>query len=152
MNDRIKKVITHYHLTASQFATEIGIQRSALSHIMSGRNKPSLDFVLKLKHRFNEINTDWLLWGKGMMLDGSSTLKKEEVKQGVLNLPVDDISEEGVLPMAQSEEPAVYAKAVGKSSNVSKKKSPGSVDQGDLEIEKIIIFYKNGRFKSYQPE
>ena len=152
MNDRINKIMQYYHLSATQFAIEIGIQRSALSHIMSGRNKPSLDFVLKLKSRFNEINTDWLLWGKGKMMGESNTIKKDDVKQGVLNLPVDETRQEEELPLAKSENPALYSVASKKSVTENKKESPGSVDQGDAEIEKIVVFYKNGRFKSYQPE
>lgn len=152
MNDRISKIMAHYHLTASQFANEIGIQRSALSHIMSGRNKPSLDFVLKLKTRFNEIDTDWLLWGKGKMLGEVSRKNTQGGIQGQLNLTVGETKEREDLPMAKSEDPAEYLTEGKESINHPKKKSPESVDQGDVEIEKIVVFYKNGRFKSYQPE
>ncbi len=63
--NRLKKVMEHYQLSAASFADEIGVQRSSISHLLSGRNKPSLDFVLKVLERFKEIELYWLLNGKG---------------------------------------------------------------------------------------
>ena len=62
---RLKKVMEHYQLSAAGFADEIGVQRSSISHLLSGRNKPSLDFVLKVLERFKEVELYWLLNGKG---------------------------------------------------------------------------------------
>lgn len=62
---RLKKVIQYYQLTASNFADKIEVQRSSISHILSGRNKPSLDFVLKVVNKFPEVDMYWLLNGKG---------------------------------------------------------------------------------------
>ena len=62
---RLKKVIDFHQLTASMFADKIGVQRSSISHILSGRNKPSLDFVLKVLEEFKEVELYWLLNGKG---------------------------------------------------------------------------------------
>lgn len=62
---RIERILAYYSLTASQFADKIEVQRSSISHLMSGRNKPSLDFVLKVVKVFPEVNLYWLLNGKG---------------------------------------------------------------------------------------
>lgn len=62
---RLEKVIEFYSETASSFAEKIGVQRSSISHILSGRNKPSLDFVLKVLSEFPEVELYWLLNGKG---------------------------------------------------------------------------------------
>ena len=62
---RIKTVIDHYDLSVSAFADTIGVQRSSISHLLNGRNKPSLDFVLKLVDSYPEINLYLLLQGKG---------------------------------------------------------------------------------------
>ena len=76
------------NLTASQFADRIGIQRSGLSHILSGRNNPSLDFVLKVLKAFPELEPVWLLQGKGpMYANMSGSLPKEE-KPAVEDAPV----------------------------------------------------------------
>lgn len=62
---RLKIVIDFHQLTASMFADKIGVQRSSISHILSGRNKPSLDFILKVIAEFDEVDMYWLLNGKG---------------------------------------------------------------------------------------
>ncbi|MHB0755347.1 helix-turn-helix domain-containing protein [Polaribacter sp. M15] len=62
---RIKKIMDYHQLTASLFADKIGVQRSSISHILSGRNKPSLDFILKITSQFNDVDIDWLIKGEG---------------------------------------------------------------------------------------
>ena len=63
LTNRILEILEKSGLTPSEFADKIDVQRSAISHITSGRNKPSLDFLLKIKDAFPEIDTDWLLFG-----------------------------------------------------------------------------------------
>lgn len=65
-SSRLQKVIDYYGETASSFAEKIGVQRSSISHILSGRNKPSLDFVLKVLSSFPEVELYWLMNGKGV--------------------------------------------------------------------------------------
>lgn len=55
----------HYGLSVSAFADEIGVQRSSISHLLNGRNRPSLDFVMKLIAAYPEVNLYWLLKGEG---------------------------------------------------------------------------------------
>lgn len=63
--NRLKKIMEYYDLSAAVFADKIGVQRSSISHLLSGRNKPSLDFVLKITSIFNEVDLHWLINGKG---------------------------------------------------------------------------------------
>lgn len=63
--NRLKKVMEHHQLTASNFADTVEVQRSSISHILSGRNKPSLDFILKVTSKFPDVDIYWLLNGKG---------------------------------------------------------------------------------------
>ena len=63
--NRLKKILNYHQLTASLFADKIGVQRSSISHILSGRNKPSLDFILKVTNSFTDVDIYWLLNGKG---------------------------------------------------------------------------------------
>lgn len=67
MKDRLLALIKSESLSPSQFADEIGIQRSAVSHILSGRNMPSYDVLVKILKRFPRINSEWLLLGQGSM-------------------------------------------------------------------------------------
>ena len=64
--NRLKKLMEHHQLSASTFADKIGVQRSSISHILSGRNKPSLDFILKVTSEFKDVDLYWLLNGTGV--------------------------------------------------------------------------------------
>lgn len=70
---RLKKVIDFHELSASTFADKIGVQRSNISHILSGRNKPSLDFILKVTSAFKNVDINWLLKGMGTFPKNSET-------------------------------------------------------------------------------
>ncbi|QTE23138.1 helix-turn-helix domain-containing protein [Polaribacter cellanae] len=73
--ERLKKVMEYHQLSASTFADKVGVQRSSISHILSGRNKPSLDFILKVTSEFLDVDIHWLLNGKGNYpkIENSST-------------------------------------------------------------------------------
>ena len=62
---RLERILKYYGLSGSAFADRIGVQRSSISHLLTGRNKPSLEFVLKVVKNFPEVNLYWLLNGKG---------------------------------------------------------------------------------------
>ena len=68
MVDRIKQVMEHYEETPAGFAEKIGVNRSNLTHLFSGRNQPSLDFAKKVLTAFPEVSTEWLIMGVGKMI------------------------------------------------------------------------------------
>ena len=73
MKERIAQIIQKEDMTAAQFAEKIGISPSSLSHILSGRNNPSLEVVMKIHKACDYISLDWLLYGEGQMeTDGDS--------------------------------------------------------------------------------
>ena len=86
MKDRIAHIIRAKNLTAAEFALRLGIQPSHISHLLSGRNNPSLDFVKKLKETFPEYNLDWIVFGKGPMTVSEPFM---EPKPSDENQPVD---------------------------------------------------------------
>jgi len=67
MKDRLQQFLNAEQLSPARLSDIIGIQRSGLSHILSGRNKPSFDFIQKLLLKFPSINSEWLITGKGKM-------------------------------------------------------------------------------------
>lgn len=67
MKDRIQRLIDDKSLTPSRFADEVGLNRPAVSHILNGRNNPSMDALQKILNRFPEINGSWLITGEGSM-------------------------------------------------------------------------------------
>lgn len=79
---RLQKVMDYYSESASTFAENIGVQRSSISHILSGRNKPSLDFVLKVLASFPEVELYWLLNGKGIF-PKSQNISNEKINDNL---------------------------------------------------------------------
>ena len=70
---RLSKIMSYYGLSASAFAELIQVQKSSISHVLSGRNKPSLDFILKLNAAFPDLSLYWLLNGVGEMISITPT-------------------------------------------------------------------------------
>ncbi|MFN8134532.1 MAG: helix-turn-helix transcriptional regulator [Bacteroidales bacterium] len=73
MKDRITLLIKAKNLTAAQFADEIGVQKSSISHILSGRNNASLDFIQKILVSYPDVNMEWLMFGKGPIFKSAET-------------------------------------------------------------------------------
>ena len=61
--DRVKKIISANGLTSSSFADKIGVPRASISHVLSGRNNPSLDLIIKILQSFDGISANYLLSG-----------------------------------------------------------------------------------------
>lgn len=82
---RLELVLSHYELSAATFADSIQVQRSSISHLLKGRNKPSLEFVMKITQAYPEIDLQWLLYGKGIFPKSKSEkrtldIAKEKIK------------------------------------------------------------------------
>lgn len=88
MVDRINLILKAKNLTSRQFAEEIGIQPSGMSHILSGRNRPSLDFVMKVINRYPEIDIKWLILGEGEMINSYSVAGSPVHSSPVSSSPV----------------------------------------------------------------
>ena len=95
MINRINLILRAKNITARQFAEEIGIQPSGMSHILGGRNNPSLDFAVKVLKRYPEIDANWLLLGKGAMYGSSGQQVDDSTIQQVVESTVrqmDDVN------------------------------------------------------------
>ncbi len=67
--DRFKYLMKLNNLSASAFAEKVGVQPSSISHILSGRNKPSLEFIQKVLVQFPKVSADWLISGKTAVVE-----------------------------------------------------------------------------------
>ena len=63
---RLKTILNHHELSSASFADLIHVQRSSISHLLNGRNKPSLEFIMKINEAFKEVELQWLLYGEGI--------------------------------------------------------------------------------------
>jgi transcriptional regulator with XRE-family HTH domain len=70
LNTRVVMVMEKFGLTKTAFAADLEISQAVLTHISGGRNKPSVEMLQKITHKYPSINTEWLLMGKGTMLKG----------------------------------------------------------------------------------
>ena len=104
MINRINLILRAKNITARQFAEEIGIQPSGMSHILGGRNNPSLDFVSKVLRRYPEIDANWLLLGKGEMYSSTSNFVASKNDAPV----VDEEASQTETPTVQPEEPSLF--------------------------------------------
>lgn len=78
IQDRIQMIMKMHNLSSSAFADQIGVQRSNVSHVLSGRNKPSLDFLEKIVATFPRVNAHWLLTGVMKSAENVNEVKVEE--------------------------------------------------------------------------
>ena len=125
-------------LNATAFSGEIGVQRSSISHILSGRNRPGFDFLAKTSSRFPQVNTEWLLTGKGSMVKDSEPVRKTS---GIQQELFDD-------GLKNNEEEVLKSKIRQSQKNNTEKIKFTNVNT----IERVIIFYTNGTFSDYHPK
>ena len=128
--NRLARIMEYYDLSAASFADKIEVGRSSISHLLSGRNKPSLDFVMKIIKAFPEVELYWLLNGKG------SFPKKDQ-------------------PPTTKTEPAPAVKAplqdlFTHSNPLSEETGRAQVQNPDKNIERIVIFYTDGTFEAFE--
>jgi len=138
MNNRINSLLKHLKLSSAQFADEIGVQRSSVSHVLSGRNKPGFDFIQKILSRFPEISADWLITGAGEML------KRMSQKEFELFETKEEREEEAEKKHNLKKE-AINGNLSKGTKNIEKEKDK------KRQIEKIIIIYKDKSFEEYNP-
>lgn len=129
---RLNKILEYYDISAASFADKIEVGRSSISHILSGRNKPSLDFVMKVVKNFPEVELYWLLNGKGKFPSSSEEEPKPEAetKREIISPANPNITEN------QNENQTIQP--------VLPKSKSGK------QIQKIVIFYADGSFEAFE--
>ena len=120
---RLEVIMEKNQLSAAAFAERIGVQRSSVSHILSKRNKPSLDFILKIYNSFNEVTLDWLLL--------------EEPSKAIT--PLAYLDEKKIDTLTDSKDESFV--------------TPNNNEKFDIsnEVTEVIKFYKDGSFKIFLP-
>lgn len=144
MKDRIIKFLTKEGITPAHFADEIGVQRSSVSHILSGRNNPSFDFIQKILQRYNTVNAEWLITGVGDIYkktEKNITIvpdAKPDVKPKEPQVVQKDLFSD--IPIPKIEQPSL--------NNITEKafiEAPGKT------VDKIIVFYSDKTFVEFKP-
>ena len=172
LKDRIQLLISTKGMTNATFAEKIGVQPSNISHVLSGRNKPSLDLVHKILNSFKEVRTEWLVHGSGSMtkaynlfeMESDDIIEDEKKVEGENSLPKSDAKEATpkISPAFElkekekiSKEPEIKAideenEVIGEMSRKFEKENPHKKQH--KSIERIVVFYEDKTFKEYYPE
>jgi transcriptional regulator with XRE-family HTH domain len=172
--ERVKEIMEELGYSPSSFADTIDVPRPIISHILSGRNKPSLDVIQKILMRFSELNPWWLLTGAGTMKQlnlfsdqelEAITIKNEAIQQAnhaTAQQPVkasppsapkaEHKTVEEVIPPVPPA-PALSELSKGEQSKASIPAPPlAQALSSGKAIEKMIVFYTDKTFAIYHPE
>lgn len=159
MKERLNEIIEKKQLTATKFADMIHVNPSAISHLLKGRNKPGYDVLVNIANAFPDISMDWLLTGRGQMLN-----RAEGVRQGVL--PLYDVPETAshlidgnVPPMNDNLRTSTQQseKTADGTGNITPATS-GTGDNGTRVASppktgiKLIMLFGDGSFREYHRE
>ena len=130
---RLNKILEYYDISAATFADKIDVGRSSISHILSGRNKPSLDFVMKVVTNYPEVELYWLLNGKGNFPSTSESKS---------NNPVEKKSEKEITSNPPQQQEISQSEIKIPVSNIS--------NSSGKAIQRIVIFYTDGSFDAFE--
>lgn len=144
MREKIEFLLQDKQMSASTMARHLGIQPSGLSHILSGRNKPSFDLVVKILRAFPDVNPDWLLLDSDVIYRSSGVASVGAAP----STPTLDAGD--TLSLFADDENRQFSESSSERKNVSDvifgdaKKLPG-------DVERIVLFFSDNTFLSYKP-
>ncbi len=145
MKERILAFLQSENKSYAQFAEEIGVQPSGISHILSGRNNPSLDFVMKMLHKYPSLSAEWLLFGHGAIYKYTS-------QPTLFDIPLTgDVSE--ATHTGGGETPPEDSSFIVSPETSSESDNPGHDESGTGEkvLTKVLLFYSDKTCTEYKP-
>ena len=164
MRTRLQQLIEKENISPARFAEIVGVQRSSVSHILSGRNNPGLDFIQKILSAFPNVSSDWLITGKGNVYRHPSiketTLEQTNTRTAALSDLFSTVKDEsqadyGLSAPKMPIAPSVSAPEKASSPITEIKDNPKPLlhtEADNKEIERIVVFYSDRTFKEYKPE
>ncbi len=138
ISERLQMVIKMNGMTNASFADKIGVQRSSISHVLAGRNKPSIDFIQKILNAFPKVDAAWLVTGKkvGRVAEGTD----EQVLRPLADIEVKEDSAQ-----FNDEVQAPYNKSSVKNNDTDT--SVPDPKESKRKVVKVIVFYSDGTFE-----
>ncbi|WP_406629502.1 helix-turn-helix transcriptional regulator [Ornithobacterium rhinotracheale] len=158
----IENILEVYNLNAAEFAEKIDVQRSSISHILSGRNNPSLDFLLKVKEKFPELRWEYLMLKKLPMyeIENKVIMSKKTENNPILpslfdDIPYRSVPEDEISPNTSVKNEEIQEEKKATPALPSPKKEPQEQNvvatKKEKQITRVICFYNDGRFESFEP-
>lgn len=147
MKERILAFLQNENKSYAQFAEEIGVQPSGISHILSGRNNPSLDFIVKMLLKYPSLSADWLLFGRG-------TMYKYVSQPTLFDTEPQFEAAKAVLPLEGTNDTPVTSELPEGVENATDAKETELqvVSNGNKRLIKVMLFYSDKSFSEYRPE
>ena len=148
MNDRLKQFLAMEGLSPARFAEVMGIQRSGISHLLAGRNKPSFEFIQKMMTAYPDINYEWLILGKGRPYKGDHPLTEIGEKTDLFTDPPEDKTE-GDLPLDSDEQEVTPVYPASEPSE-NREFTPNATlppAKTGRRIARIIVFFNDGTYE-----
>jgi len=141
-NERLENLMLNYEMTPSMFADKIGVQRSGISHLLSGRNNPSLDFIIKVLDNFPEISFEWLAKGKGNMFNSKNGVVSNSSHTPTL---FDQFIES---PEKLESKPKIEMKIPHNIKETDHKLAQNET-KTKKPIDRLLVLYKDGSFETF---
>ena len=148
MHDRLQQFLTMENLSPARFAEKLGIQRSGVSHLLSGRNKPSFEFLQRMMKEFPEVNYEWLVLGKGRPYKNDRPLPEIPPKTEYFTEPDDpDLFENDNEYDDYQEFDAEIPPAQLAENRVKSDSATATPSESSKKIARIIVFFTDGTFE-----
>ena len=151
MKERLIQLLDLEQLSPSKFADIIGVQRSSISHVISGRNKPSFDFLQKTLQAFPGLNASWLMMGEGNMYEKmgrniSGNLFDTGPEDSLEPAPVHISDPVGDETLTESADPAVDTETRAEDEAIREIAS-----KGNKKIVQVMVIYEDDTFRAFTP-
>jgi transcriptional regulator with XRE-family HTH domain len=141
MKERLLEFLRAENKSSAQLAEEIGVQPSGISHILSGRNNPSLDFVMKMINKYPYLSSDWLLFGKGSMY-------KDQRLQTLFDEDMYVQRNADQKAVSEAVNPVPDTRAADRNQSIMKESLP---DERHSSVVRIVWFYDDNSFEEFLP-
>ncbi|HXL01017.1 MAG TPA: helix-turn-helix transcriptional regulator [Dysgonamonadaceae bacterium] len=149
MRERIRQIMEHENLTPAKFADKLQISRAVISHILNGRNNPSLDVVTKILTQMDYINPEWLLTGKGSMYKNGRDEKLATEEPDLFRQNSVDVTHD-TQPTEERKENDRKPIPIYEQRSENKTFDPQLKE--DKKITRIIIYYDDNTYETFIPE
>lgn len=147
MNNRLKQFLAAENITQAQFADTINVVRASVSHVLSGRNNPSFDFIKAMMQHYPDLNIDWLMFGKGRMYKESRTSEMPAPDEDIL-FPPEREEEISIEDSAPNSLPYTEPSAnIPVSNELNSLNSTIQSIVNQRKVSKIIVLFDDGTFQ-----
>lgn len=147
MNTRLKQFLAAENITQAQFADTINVVRASVSHVLSGRNNPSFDFIRAMMQHYPDLNIDWLMFGKGKMYKDNRAPETRPPVEDILfpPEPIEEVlTDDSVLNSGHDNEELAN---ITSSNELKTLNNTAQSPVSQRKVTKIIVLFDDGTFQ-----